>query len=331
MGSNTSKAILGLAASITLLVLLPFIFSRYYLDLSIVFLINLILAVSFRLITTTGDFSLAHVPLMGMGAYAGALISKNLGLPFLLTLPLAGLVSTLVGLMMLYPLIRMKEFAFFIGSYAIGEALRLSWIRLSIFGGHRGISNISSPTISIPGLFTADFSGVVPYYFLTLAVTIVCLLCMYLLDRSRITEIFKAIHAEPALVKSVGVNITGYRILAFEVGTFFAGISGVLVAHHLGHIDPHQFELTTGLYLLIWIVVGGYATFWGPIIGVTFFAVFGEWMRVFGAWMPLVYGCILVVALLFLPDGLESLPSRLSFIIKGKGPTQNPEGAINTK
>ena len=135
MGSNTSKAILGLAASITLLVLLPFIFSRYYLDLSIVFLINLILAVSFRLITTTGDFSLAHVPLMGMGAYAGALISKNLGLPFLLTLPLAGLVSTLVGLIMLYPLIRMKEFAFFIGSYAIGEALRLSWIRLGIFVG----------------------------------------------------------------------------------------------------------------------------------------------------------------------------------------------------
>jgi branched-chain amino acid transport system permease protein len=311
-----TRKILGLAASMTLLVLLPFIFSRYYLDLSIVFLINLILAVSFRLITTTGDFSLAHVPLMGMGAYTGALITKKLGLPFLVTLPLAGLIATLVGLIMLYPLIRMKEFAFFIGSYAIGEALRLSWIRLGIFGGHRGISNISSPTISIPGLFSADFSAVVPYYFLTLTITIVCLLCMYLLDRSRITEIFKAIHAEPDLVKSVGVNTTGYRILAFEIGTFFAGISGVLLAHHLGHIDPHQFQLTTGLYLLIWIVVGGYATFWGPIIGVTFFAIFGEWMRVFGAWMPLVYGCILIIALLFLPDGFESLPRRISFLFK---------------
>jgi len=319
MGNNFTRTILGLAALITLLVLLPFIFSRYYLDLSIVFLINLILAVSFRLITTTGDFSLAHVPLMGMGAYTGALMTKNLGLPFLITLPLAGLVATMVGLFMLYPLIRMKEFAFFIGSYAIGEALRLSWIRLSIFGGHRGISNIASPTISIPGLFTADFSEVVPYYFLTLVVTLVCLLCMYLLDRSRITEIFKAIHDEPELVKSVGVNITGYRVLAFEVGTFFAGVAGVLSAHHMGHIDPHQFELTTGLYLLIWIVVGGYATFFGPIIGVTFFAIFGEWMRVFGAWMPLVYGCILIIALLFLPDGLESLPKRLSFLLKKTG------------
>ena len=142
---------------------------------------------------------------------------------------------------------------------------------------------------------------------------------MYLLDRSRITEIFKAIHDEPDLVKSVGVNTTGYRILAFEVGTFFAGIAGVLVAHHMGHIDPHQFELTTGLYLLIWVVVGGYATFLGPIIGVTFFAIFGEWMRVFGAWMPFVYGCILIVTLIFLPDGLESFPRRLSFLFKKTG------------
>jgi len=301
---------------ILLLVLLPFIISRYYLDLSIVFLINLILAVSFRLISTTGDFSLAHIPLMGMGAYAGALISKKAALPFLITLPLSGLVATLVGLAMLYPLIRMKDFAFFIGSYAIGEALRLSWIRLGIFGGHRGISNIPEPTMWIPGLVTINFSEVIPYYFLTLAVTLMCLFFMYLLDRSRITEVFKAIHAEPELVKSVGYNITGYRILAFEVGTFFAGIAGALVAHHMGHIDPHQFELTTGLYLLIWVVVGGHTTFWGPIIGVTFFAVVGEWMRVFGAWMPLVYGFILVVTLLFLPEGLESLPKRLSHLFK---------------
>ncbi len=318
MGKNINKAIISLLLPITLLVLLPFVLSRYYLDLSIVFLINLILAASFRMISTTGDFSLAHVPLMGMGAYAGAIISKQLGLPFLITLPLAGLVAMIVGLIMLFPLIRMKDFAFFIGSYAIGEALRLSWIRLDIFGGHRGISNIPAPKISIPGLMTVDFFEVIPYYFLTLAITLLCLMFLYLLDRSRITKIFKAIHTEPDLVKSVGYNITGYRILAFEVGTFLAGVSGALAAHHLGHIDAHQFELTTGLYLLIWIVVGGHATFWGPLIGVTFFAIIGELMRVFGAWMPLVYGLILIITLLFLPDGLESLPKRILSLLNTK-------------
>lgn len=318
MGKYRNTAIVPLLLPIMLFVLLPFVLSRYYLDLSIVFLINLILAASFRLISTTGDFSLAHVPLMGMGAYSGAIISKQFGLPFFITLPLAGLVAMVVGLVMLFPLIRMKEFAFFIGSYAIGEALRLSWIRLELFGGHRGISNIPAPKIAIPGLMNIDFFGVIPYYFLTLAITLLCLVFLYILDRSRITQIFKAIHAEPDLVKSVGYNITGYRILAFEVGTFLAGVAGALSAHHMGHIDAHQFELTTGLYLLIWIVVGGHATFWGPLIGVTFFTVLGEWMRVFGAWMPLVYGLILIAALLFLPDGLESLPKRFGALFRGK-------------
>lgn len=310
---------MGLTALAIILIALPFVLSRYYVDVTVVFFVHLILAVSFRLIATTGDFSLAHVPLMGFGGYATALLSKYFGLSFWITLPLAGLASTLIGLVMLYPLIRMKDFAFFIGSYAIGEALRLSWIRIGIFGGHRGISGIPHPSISIPGLLTVNFVGVTYSYFLTLAITVVCLFIMYLLDRSRITTIFRAIHSQDSLVRSVGINITAYRTLAFEVGTFFAGISGALVAHHLGHIDPHQFELTSGLYLLIWVVVGGFETFVGPIIGVTFFTILGEAMRVFGAWMPLVYGFILIGTLLFLPKGLESLPRRILPLLKNTG------------
>ena len=312
MGRNRLRPVIGLPVLAIVLIALPFILSRYYIDLTIVFLVHALLAVSFRLITTTGDFSLAQVPLMGMGAYASALMAKHFGFPFWLSLPLAALASALVGLIMLYPLLRMKAFAFFIGSYAIGEALRLSWIRIGIFGSHRGISGISHPSISIPGLPSISFSGAVPYYFLTLVIVVLCLVILYLLDRSRITSTFKAIHSEESLVRSIGINVTAYRILAFEVATFFSGISGVLLAHYFGHIDPHQFNLTTGLYLLIWVVVGGYATFTGPIIGVTFFTLLGELMRPLGAWMPLVYGLILIVTLLFLPDGLESLPGRIS-------------------
>jgi len=316
MVNNRLKFVISLIAPAIILIALPFILKRYYVDLTIVFFANIILAVSFRLITTSGDFSLAHVPLMGMGAYASALMAKSLGWPFWLTLPLAGLISTVLGLIMLYPLLRMKAFAFFIGSYAIGEALRLSWIRIGIFGGHRGISGIPAPSISIPGLPIINFAGVLPYYFLALVITVLCLTVMYRVDNSNVTNIFKAISSKESLVRSVGINVTAYRALAFEVGTFFAGISGVLIAHYFGHIDPHQFNLTTGLYLLIWVVVGGYATFAGPIIGVIFFTLVGEWMRPLGEWMPVVYGCILIISLLFLPEGLESLPGRMSPLLR---------------
>lgn len=126
MGRKRLRIGIELTALAAVVIALPFVLTRYYLDLTIVFYTYLILAVSFRLITTTGDFSLAHVPLMGMGAYASALMAKHFGWSFWITLPLAGLASTVVGLIMLYPLLRMKAFAFFIGSYAIGEALRLS-------------------------------------------------------------------------------------------------------------------------------------------------------------------------------------------------------------
>ena len=128
MQRNNSKLI-GLGILTAILLVLPFILTAYKLDVVIMLLINIIVVVSFRFIALTGDLSVAHMPLMGAGAYASALMGLRLGLPFCLTLPLAGLVAALVGLVMCFPLLRMKAFAFFLGSYAIGEAMRLSWIR----------------------------------------------------------------------------------------------------------------------------------------------------------------------------------------------------------
>jgi len=108
---------------------LPFVVTKYQVDILITLLINVILVVSFRLITTTGRWSLAHIPMMGAGAYATALMTGTLGIPFWVSLPLSGLVAALVALVMSYPLARTKGFAFFIASFAAGEALRLCWTR----------------------------------------------------------------------------------------------------------------------------------------------------------------------------------------------------------
>jgi branched-chain amino acid transport system permease protein len=299
-----------LSAMPVVLVSAPFAISGYIVDVLTNLLINIILVTSFRLITTTGGWSLAHIPMMGAGAYATALLSGKLGVPFLVSLPLAGLAAALTGLLISYPLSRTKGFAFFVASFAAGEAIRLCWIRFKFpFGGHKGLT--VPPPVFIDNVAWLDFSEAVPYYFLTLAFTLISLAVMLRLDRSRIGDTWKAIQSEENLAKSVGIHITKYKMLAFAIGSFFAGVAGVLLAHRLWAIEPHQFGFTTTLYLLVWVVFGGSHSFSGPIWGVIALTFLAELLRPLASWVPMIFGAIIIMTLIFVPDGLEGLPRKL--------------------
>lgn len=288
----------------------PFAISDYKVDFLTNLLINIILVSSFHIITTTGGWSLAHVPMMGCGAYATALLSGKLGVPFWVSLPLAGLAAGLTGLAISYPLARTKGFAFFVASFAAGEAIRLCWIRFKIpFGGHKGLG--VPPPVLVDDVTWLDLAEAVPYYFLTLTATIISLTIMYRLHRSRIGDTWRAIESQESLAKSVGINNTKYKMLAFAIGSFFAGVAGVLLAHRLWAIEPYQFGFTTTLYLLVWVVFGGTHTFSGPIFGVVVLTFLGELLQPLYEWVPMIFGAIIIMTLIFLPNGLESLPSKI--------------------
>lgn len=292
---------------------LPFRLGQYNVGVLIFLLINLIMVVSFRLIVTTGAFSLAHVALMGVGAYTSALLTRFGGWPFWATLPMGGLFAGLTAMLISYPLVRMRGFAFFIGSFAFGEAIRLSFLKFKYpFGGASGIISIPHPgSISLPGGSTINFANATPYYFLTLIVCAISLFIMYQINRSRLAQTFESIYSQEDLAQSVGISLTRYKTLAFVIGSSFAGIAGVLMAHYQGVIDPHLFAWTPMMYILIWAVVGGTHTFIGPIIGASLFTGIDEALRVYAEWRPFFYGIILIIVLLFLPGGLESLPEKI--------------------
>jgi branched-chain amino acid transport system permease protein len=314
---NSSIHIVGLVVLLAIMCILPFSVKEYYVEILILFLINVILATSYRLVTTTGDWSLSHVVLMGSGAYASALMAKYFGWPFWLTAPLAAITAGLVGLAFIYPLLRTKGFGFFIASFAIGEFLRLIWIKIhNPFGGPRGMIDI--PYVGALGAI--DFFDAIPYYFLALGITAVSVWIMYRIDGSRIGDTYKAIHTDDLLSECVGIRVPRYRTQAFVVGASFAGLGGALLAHRLTAIDPHNFDITTMVYLIIWVVVGGTATFAGPIIGVAVITLVFEWARPLLEWRPFLFGAILVVFLIFLPGGIESLlPEFLSFFRRVAG------------
>jgi len=153
---------------------LPFVVRAYQLDFLIFLLINVILVVSYRLVTLAGEWSLVHVVMMGVGAYASALAAKLLGFPFWLALPAAGIMSALVAFVLSFPLFRMKGFYFLIGSFAAGEAIRLTWNKFrDPFGGPKGIKLIPAPEAALPGMEPISLGGPLAYYFLTAVVMIV--------------------------------------------------------------------------------------------------------------------------------------------------------------
>ena len=212
---------------LTGLLLLPHFLQFHHQDLLIFLTINVLVVASYRIVTLTGEWSLIHAVMMGVGGYTAALLFKQFELGMWFTLPLAGIVAVLIAALLCFPLFRMTQFYFLIGSFAAGEAIRLCWIRfVQPFGGTGGLSGVEPPLIG-----DIDFLEAVPYYYLTLAIVGLCLFILYRIENSRIGLILHSVHWKAPLAESVGVDTWRYRALAFIIGSFFVGVAGGLKVH----------------------------------------------------------------------------------------------------
>src|SRR6056297_2856728 len=139
---------------------------------------------------------------------------------------------------------------------------------------------------------------------------------------------FHAVHWQDRLAEASGVNLRAYRTLAFSIASGFAGISGALMAHYVGTINPNSFDVDLMVFVLTWAIVGGTATFYGPILGCVVLTVLNEIVlreMGFEQMRPLIYGLIMILSILFLPKGLESLVQKLASKRPGKGtPERSP-------
>jgi len=329
------KTTIGGAGAIGILILaavllgVPHFVSFSQQELLVLLTINVLVVVSYRLQTLTGEWSLAHVVMMGTGAYASALYAKSFGFPVPLAMMAGAVTAGLIATVLSFPLFRMKGFYFLIGSFAAGEILRLIWKRFTNpFGGPKGIQRIPGfPEIDI-GPLHIDFYNPENYYYLVLIVVLVSLWVLYRVEKSRIGLTFHAIHWQDKLSESVGVDAFRYRMLAFVIASFFAGLAGALYAHYLSTVNPNQFDVDTMVYVLIWTIVGGTTRWYGPILGVVALTIIDEVvLRAIGADQirPLLYGVILILAILFLPNGLESLVIKARDALRGRKAAETPD------
>ena len=310
---------IGWAILIVALLALPHALSFSQREIAVFLVINVLLVVSYRFLVLVGEWSLGHVVMMGVGAYASALCAKRFGVPVPLAMPLGACIAAAVAYALSFPLFRMKGFYFLIGSFAAGEIIRLLWKRFrEPFGGAKGIKSVPEfPSVDL-GFATIDFYEPQNYYYLCLLVTIASIWILRRAEHSPLGLTLHAVHWQDRTAESVGVVIRKYRTTAFVVASFFAGLSGALLAHYIGAVSPGRFNIEEMIFVLAWVIVGGTSTIYGPIIGAVTLTLINEIiLRELGFEQarPLFYGAILIVAVLFLPGGLEELAPRFAALV----------------
>lgn len=195
--------------------------------------------------------------------------------------------------------------------------LILQWQDLT--SGAMGLINIPAPdSITIPGLFTINFASKTNFYYLTLVVTLVTLLVLYAFEHSRVGLAFRSISQSDSLAESIGVDTTQYKVVAFSVGCFFAGITGGIYAQYYGTLTPEAFGFVYTIYMVVYMVVGGSGKFIGPIIGALLLTIVPAQFTSLGKYNPFFFAAILMLVIFFLPQGLVGLPDRIRTLIKTK-------------
>jgi branched-chain amino acid transport system permease protein len=296
------------AAVLAFACVLPFIFRGAYAhQVLVVCGINILVACSVRLINLTGQFSLGTGAMMTLGGYLSALLAIHYGVSPWIGFVIAAAAAFVVACMFGFAFVRLKGMYFAMVTLFFAQIVTLIVLDLRSFtGGINGLFNIPWPNgIKVETAF----------YYVIVAISAICLLAFYLLEHSRLGLVFRGIRQTETLCESVGINVRIMKVLAFGLGSLFAGLAGALYGHYMGALNPSAFGFTFTLYAVIYMVVGGSNAFVGPIVGATVLTLANNLLRAFAKFQPLFFAAVLLLIVFLMPEGLVGLPARTASAI----------------
>ena len=261
----------------------------YFLNIMLFVGINMIMGLGLNLITgVTGQLSLGHAAFMSIGAYASAIATVNYHLPFLFGILVGGTIAALVAVIIGFPILRLTGDYLAITTLGFAEIVRVVFTNLKITNGAIGFLGIRNAT-TFP---------------IVLLIVVVTILAMFALEKSRVGRAMLAIREDEIASASVGINTALYKIQAFAVGSFCAGVGGALFAHTTTFIQPTDFGFLKSVDLLCIVVLGGLGSIPGTVIGAIVLTAFPEVLRSLSNYRMIVYGLLLIVIMIFRPHGL---------------------------
>lgn len=275
----------------------------------------------------TGQISLGHAAFLAVGAYTTALLGGDLSWPFFLTLPAAGAVAALFGVAIGIPCLRLKGLYLAMATMSFGvviEFLVITWESLT--GGVRG------HYVPLVSLFGYELDVDEKMYYFLVAITAMMVLAAKNLTRTRVGRAWVAVRDRDVAAEALGVNLTLYKVIAFAVSAFYAGVAGGLYAYVMGYINPEHFTMMLSIEYLTMIIVGGLGSILGSILGAVFIVLTPEMIKLTAQkleaiipalegrydqeWNIAAFGLLIMLFLIFEPGGLNAIWGKIKTSFK---------------
>ncbi|QTD41544.1 branched-chain amino acid ABC transporter permease [Sporosarcina sp. Te-1] len=274
--------------SVVQLLITTGVFGSYYSNTLILMAINIILAVSLHLVIgITGQFSIGHAGFLAVGAYISAIITMKLELPFIIGIIAAGIIATLAGLVVGIPTLRLRGDYLAIATLGFAEIIRIIFLNIDYVGGAAGMQVSHYTTWT--------------YAFVCLVITIIVITNF---TNSRHGRACISIRENEVASDAMGINTTFYKVAAFAIGAFFAGVAGALYAHNFYIIQPVNFGFLKSFDILIFVVLGGLGSLSGSVIAAILLTLVSTYLQGFPETRMIIYSLVLILVMLYRPQGL---------------------------
>ncbi len=346
-GTSPVATALGLAVLAGLFLFPSFVQSPYTLHIMILFFLSTIQGEAWNIIGGyTGQYSIGHVAYFGAGAYTTMILMQYKQIPpwygMLAGIGVALVVSLIIGSICF----RLQGPYFVLASIAVAEIMRLSAINLKdITNGAEGILITEIPVFKIGNTVVTDFLSKVPFYYIGLVIALVTILVTWMVQNSKLGYYFQAIREDQDAAHSLGISLPIYKNIALALSAVFTSLSGSFYAVYIGYIDPSTvLNLDISVQIVLVCIIGGIGTIWGPVIGAMVLVPLSEALRsdliaemifktgltsegsAIGTFLKenlahahaLIYGILVVVVILFMPDGVLGWVKKLT-VQKGRG------------
>ncbi len=319
----------GLAVLAVFMIAMPAVSSIYQVNIFISALLYVMLGLGLNIVVgLAGQLVLGYAAFYAVGAYTYGMLNHYFGLGFWAVLPAGGLLAVIFGLMLGFPVLRLKGDYLAIVTLGFGEIIRLvleNWSEVT--RGSTGISGIARP-----GLFglELDVTQATTYiYYLVLAAVAITVVVVSRIKNSRVGLALQALREDEIACEAMGINLTRVKLSAFAMGACWAGFAGVIFAAKTTFINPASFTFMESAMILSIVVLGGMGSIVGVILAAFILILMPEYLRAFSEYRMLLFGAIMVVMMIYRPQGLisgEKRRYRIKALEAGSGAPNPAQG-----